>query len=93
MYIFLIVNIRSNLTHRGGFHFFRFYQQNKSSASKVKLQQANNRDKKVLEAVTLAYANKTKKSSLCKNLAVVTFWKLLIVFSTKAWCEPPPSYV
>ena len=46
-----IVSIRSNLTHPYGFqqlvlahrnHFFRLYQQNKSSESKVKFRQASN---------------------------------------------------
>ena len=41
-------------------HFFRFYQQNKSSESKVKFRKANNHYKRVLEAVKLVYANKTK---------------------------------
>ena len=46
-----IVSIRSNLTHPYGFqqlvlahrnHFFRLYQQNKSSELKVKFRQASN---------------------------------------------------
>ena len=44
------------------------YQKDKSSASKVKFRQANNRCKRVLEAATLTYADKTKKS--------ITSWKL-----------------
>ena len=43
-------------------HFFRLYQQNKSSESKANFRQASNRCKSVLEAVKLAYANKKKKS-------------------------------
>ena len=43
-------------------HFFRLYQQNKSSESKVKFRQASNRCKRVLEAAKLAYATKTKES-------------------------------
>ena len=54
------------ISHRN--HFFRFYQLNKFSESKVKFRQASNHCKKVLEAAKLAYANKTKES--------ITFQKL-----------------
>ena len=47
------------IVHRN--HFFRLYQKDKSSASKVKFRQASNRCKRVLEAAKLAYANKTKE--------------------------------
>ena len=40
------------IVHRN--HFFRLYQQNKSSESKVRFRQANNRWKRVLEAAKLA---------------------------------------
>ena len=46
------------IVHRN--HFFRLYQQNKSSESKVKFRQASNRCKRVLEAAKLAYATKTR---------------------------------
>ena len=46
------------IVHRN--HFFRLYQQNKSSESKVNLKQASNRCKRVLEAAKFAYANKTR---------------------------------
>ena len=46
------------IVHRN--HFFRLYQKDKSSASKVKFRQASNHCKRVLEAAKLAYANKTK---------------------------------
>ena len=46
-----------------GNHFFRFYQKDKSSDSKVKFKQASNHCKRVLEAAKLAYANKTKESN------------------------------
>ena len=48
------------VAHRN--HFFRLYQNDKFSASKVKFRQASNRCKRVLEAARLAYANKTKES-------------------------------
>ena len=41
-------------------HFFRLYQQNKSSESKVKFRQASNCCKRVLPAAKLAYATKTR---------------------------------
>ena len=48
------------IVHRN--HFFRLYQQNKSSEPKVKFRQASNRCKRVLEAAKLAYATETKES-------------------------------
>ena len=47
------------IVHRN--HFFRLYQREKSSDSKVKFRQASNRCERVLEAAKLAYANKTKE--------------------------------
>ena len=49
------------------------------SDSKVKFRKASNHCKRVLEAAKLVYVNKT----LPRNLALRTFHKLLIVFSTK----------
>ena len=49
-------------------HFFRLYQKDKSSVSKVKFRQACNRCKKVLEAARFAYANKTKESITSQKL-------------------------
>ena len=46
------------IAHRN--HFFPLYQKDKSSASKVKLRQASNHCKGVLEAAKLAYAYKRK---------------------------------
>ena len=48
------------VVHRN--HFFRLYQSDKSSESKVNFRQANNHCKRLLEAAELAYANKTKES-------------------------------
>ena len=61
-------------------HFFRLYQQNKSSESKVKFRQASNRCKKVFEAAKLDMLLKQKSPSLPRNLALGTFGELLIVF-------------
>ena len=93
----LMESIRSSLTHLHGFQllccchssslffteitFFRLHQTDKSSESKVKFRHASNRCKRVLEAPKLAYANKTKES--ITSLALTTFGKLQIVFSTK----------
>ena len=54
------------IVHRN--HFFRLYQQNKSSESKVKFRQASNCCKGVLQASKLAYANKTKESIISQKL-------------------------
>ena len=59
------------LVHRN--YFFRLYQQNKFSESKVKLRQASNHCKRVLEAVKLAYANKTKESITSEKLGSLDF--------------------
>ena len=64
-----------------GNRFFHLYQQNKSSESKVKFRQVSKCFKKVLEAANLLL--KQKIPSLLRNLALGTFGKLLIVFSTK----------
>ena len=42
--------------------FFCLYQKDKSSESEVKLRQASNRSKSVLEAAKLAFANEIKES-------------------------------
>ena len=71
MYISLIENVRSSLTHLHGFQllvllpsfieiiFFRLYQRETSSDPKIKFRQASNHCKRVLETAKLAYANKT----------------------------------
>ena len=62
------------IVHRN--HFFRLYQQNKSSESKVKFRQASNPCKRVLEAAKLAYANKTKQSITSQKLDSRNFWQI-----------------
>ena len=62
------------IVHRN--HFFRFYQQHKSSESKGKFRQANNPCKRVLEAAKLAYANKTKESITSQKLGSWDFWRI-----------------
>ena len=63
--------------------FFRLYQKDKSSESKVKFKQAINRCKRVLEAAKLAYAKRTKESITSQKPGCRTFDELPIVFSTK----------
>ena len=55
------------IVHRN--HFFRLYQQNKSSGSKFR--QASNRCKRVLQAAKLAYATKTKESITSPELSYI----------------------
>ena len=62
------------IVHRN--HFFRLYQQNKSSESKVKFRQASNLCKSVLEAAKLAYATKTKESITSQKLGSRDFWRI-----------------
>ena len=57
-------------------HFFRLYQQNKSSGSKVKFRQASNRCKSVPEAAKLAYATKAKGSIASQKLGSRDFWRI-----------------
>ena len=60
------------IVHRN--QFFRLYQQNNSSESKVKFRQATNCCKRVLEAAKLAYANKTKAPITSQKLGSRSFW-------------------
>ena len=62
------------IVHRN--HFFRLYQREKSSDSKVKLRKASNCCKRVLEAAKLAYANKTKESIAYQKLGSREFWRI-----------------
>ena len=64
------------IVHRN--HFFRLYQHNKSSESKVKFIA-----KGFLKLPNLHMLLKQKSPSLPRNLSLVTFGELLIVFSTK----------
>ena len=54
------------IVHRN--RFFRLYQKDKSSESKVKLRQATNCCERFLEAAKLVYANKTKESITSQKL-------------------------
>ena len=62
------------IVHRN--HFFCLYQKDKSSESRVKFRQASNCCKRVLEAVKLAYANKTKESITSQKLGSWDFLQI-----------------
>ena len=62
------------IVHRN--HFFRLYQKDKSSESKVKFRQASNRCKRVLEAAKLVYANKTKQLISSQKHGSLDFWQI-----------------
>ena len=64
------------IIHRN--HFFRLYQQNKSSESKVKFRQASNRYKRVLETAKLVYPNKTREFFTPQKLGSWDFWRITI---------------
>ena len=78
------------IVHRN--HFFRFYQQNKFSESKVKFRQASNRCKKVLEAAKLAYATKTKESITSQKLRSRDFWRIANNVLNKGKSAIPPLF-
>ena len=78
------------IVHRN--HFFHFYQQNKSTESKVKLREASNHCKKVLEAAKLAYANKTKESITSQRLGSQDFWRIANSVLNKGKSAIPPLF-
>ena len=73
-------------------HFFRLYQGEKSSDSKIKFRQASNRCKKVLEAAKLAYANKTKESITSQKLRSRDFWRIANSVLNKGKSAIPPLF-
>ena len=78
------------IVHRN--HFFRLYQREKSSDSKVKFRQASNRCKRVLEAAKLAYANKTKESITFQDLGSRDFWQIANSVLDKGKSAIPPLF-
>ena len=78
------------IIHRN--HFFRLYQREKSSDSKVKFRQASNRCKRVLEAAKLAYANKTKESITSQKLGSRDFWQIANSVLNKGKSAIPPLF-
>ena len=55
----------SAIVHKN--HSFRLYQKDESAESRIKLWQASNRCKRVLEATKLLHRNKTKESITSQN--------------------------
>ena len=104
MYIYLIENIRSKphssprfsafcaaaIVHRN--HFFRSYQREKSSDSKVKFRQASNNCKKVVEAAKLAYVNKIRESITCQKLGSHDFGRIADNVLNKRKSAIPPLF-
>ena len=80
----------ATIVHRN--HFFRLYQQNKSSESKVEFRQASNRCKRVLEAAKLAYANKIKESINSQKLGCRDFWRIANSVLNKGKSAIPPLF-
>ena len=78
------------IVHRN--HFFRLYQREKSSDSKVKFRQASNRCKRVLEAAKLAYANKTKEFITSQKLGSRDFWRIANSVLSKGKSAIPPLF-
>ena len=78
------------IVHRN--HFFRLYQQNKSSESIVKFKQASNSCKRVLEAAKLAYAAKTKDSIISQKLGSRDFWRIANSVLNKGKSAIPPLF-
>ena len=78
------------IVHRN--HFFRLYQNDKSSESKVKFRQASNHCKRVLEAAKLAYANKTKESITSQKLGSRDFWRIANSVLNKSKSAIPPLF-
>ena len=72
--------------------FFRLYQKDKSSDSKVKFRQASNRCKRVLEAAKLAYANETKNSITSQKLGPRDFWRIANGVLNKSKSAIPPLF-
>ena len=72
--------------------FFRLYQKDKSSDSKVKFSQASNHCKRVLEAAKLICANKTKESITSQKLGSWDFWRIVNSVLSKGKSAIPPLF-
>ena len=78
------------IVHRN--HFFRLYQQNKSSQSKAKFRQAINSCETVLEAAKLAYATKIKEFITSQKLGSLDFWQIANSVLNKGKSAIPPLF-
>ena len=104
MYISLIVNIKSSLIHIHQFsracnaviacrnHFFLLNEQNNPSSAKLKVRQAANHYKSVLETARLAYANKAKESITYQKLGSHDFWQIVYSGLNEAKFAIPPLF-
>ena len=72
--------------------FFRLYQQNKSSESKVKFRQASNCCKRFLQAAKLAYTSKTNESITSQKLGSRDFWRIANSVLNKGKSATPPLF-
>ena len=73
-------------------HFFCFYQQNKSSESKVKFRQVSNCCKRVLEAAKLVYATKPTESITSQKLGSRDFLQIANSVLNKGKSAIPPVF-
>ena len=73
-------------------HFFRLYQKDKSSESKVRFRQASNCCNRVLEAAKLAYADKTKDPITSQKLGSRDFWRIASSLLNKGKSAIPPLF-
>ena len=90
MYISLMLNIRSSLTHLHGFQLLVHTWF--SSESKVKFRQASNHCKRALEATKLAYANETKEFITFQKLGSQNFWQIANSVLNKGKSPIPPLF-
>ena len=79
-----------SIVHRND--FFRLYQKDKSSDSKVKFRQTGNRCKRVLKTAKLAYANKTKEPITSQKLGSRDFCRIVNIFLNKGKSAIPPLF-
>ena len=77
------------IVHRN--HFFHFYQQNKSSESKLKFRQASNRCRRVLEAANLHMPGK-QESIFSQKLGSEDFWQIANSVFNKGKSVVPPLF-
>ena len=78
------------IVHRN--HFFRLYQREQSSDSKVRFRQASNCCKSVLEAAKLTYANKTKEFITSQKLGSCDFWQIASSVLNEGKSAIPPLF-
>ena len=92
MYISLIINIRWSFTHLHGFQLLVLQSSKKSVLSFVRTEQNQTSDRKVIAAKeflmlpNLLMLIKQNSLSIPRNVALITFGKLLTVFSKAQRC-------